>query len=75
MIEELVQDSKFLNDELLPAYNTKAGQKIYEDTLALMKNKFPHYVSELQGIADGSKVPFFKVPIVYYKTYAQHFHN
>lgn len=61
MIEELVQDSKFLNEELLPAYNTKDGKKIYEDTVALMKQKFPHYVNELQGISDGSKVPFYQV--------------
>lgn len=61
MIEELVQESKFLNDELLPAYHTKAGQKIYDDTVDLMKKKFPHYVNELQGISDGSKVPFYKV--------------
>lgn len=61
MIEELVQESKFLNDELLPAYNTTAGQKIYQDTVNLMKKKFPHYVKELEGISDGSKVPFYKV--------------
>lgn len=61
MIEELVQESNFLNDELLPAYNTKAGRKIYDDTVALMKDKFPHYVKELQGISDGSQVPFYKV--------------
>ena len=62
-IEELVRDSKFLNDELLPAYNTEAGQKIYDDTLARMKTKFPHYVKELQGISDGSQVPFYKVQL------------
>lgn len=62
-IEELVRDSKFLNDELLPAYNTVAGLKIYDDTLARMKTKFPHYVKELQGISDGSQVPFYKVQL------------
>lgn len=65
MIEELVQESKFLNDELLPAYNTEAGQKIYNDTLALMKQKFPYYVNELQGISDGSQVPFFKLMLLH----------
>lgn len=56
-----MSESKFLNDELLPAYETEGGKKIYDGTLELMKNKFPHYVRELQGIADGSKVPFHKV--------------
>ena len=64
MIEELVQESKFLNDELLPAYHTKIGQKIYDDTLDLMKYKFPNYINELQGISDGSKVPFYKVRVI-----------
>nr|CAH0106005.1 unnamed protein product [Daphnia galeata] len=64
-IEELVRDSTFLNDELLPAYNTEAGQKIYDDTLARMKTKFPHYVKELQGISDGSQVPFYKLMLLH----------
>ena len=71
-IEELVRDSKFLNDELLPAYNTEAGQKIYDDTLARMKTKFPHYVKELQGISDGSQVPFYKVQLNILENHGNH---
>lgn len=61
MIEEYVQQSSYLKDELLPAYNTSRGKHIYQDTLNLMLKKFPHYVRELQGIADGSQVPFHQV--------------
>ncbi len=61
MIEDYVQLSSYLSNQLLPAYNTRRGQLIYRDTLNLMKTKFPHYVRELQGIADGSQVPFHQV--------------
>ena len=61
MIQDYVRQSSYLNDELEPAYNSERGQLIYKQTVELLVDKFPHYVQELQGISDGSHVPFFKV--------------
>ena len=61
MIDEFVQESSYLNQELLPAYQTTRGLKIYSDTLDMLRTKFPFYIRELEGIADGSVVPFHKV--------------
>lgn len=61
MIEEYVEQSVYLKEELLPAYDTNRGQRIYQNTVELMQSKFPQYVRELQGISDGSQVPFHKV--------------
>ena len=44
-------------------YETDIGKKAYDDTLAVVNKNFPQYVRELQGIADGAKVPFYKVSI------------
>jgi hypothetical protein len=61
MIQEFVEVSTFLTQDLLPAYNSKRGQQIYGSTVDLLRSKFPFYVKELEGIADGSEVPFHKV--------------
>jgi len=61
MIQEFVLQSTYLNEDLIPAYNSDKGQQIYKETMEVVGQKFPHYVQELQGISDGSEVPFFKV--------------
>ena len=61
MIEEFIAQSVFLKEELIPAYNSAAGKNVYENTLALMSTKFPHYIRELKGIAEGAQVPFHLV--------------
>lgn len=38
----------------------RAGQ-IYNDTLESVKNSFPQYIRELEGVADGAEVEFHKV--------------
>lgn len=61
MINEFVQTYEPLKDEFLPLYNTHDGRQIYDESLAVTKSYFPQYVSEMQGMADGSGVPFHKV--------------
>lgn len=53
--------SESLNEDFLPAFNTQKGQQIYQETLENVKKNFPQYIEELQGTADGAKVPFHKV--------------
>jgi hypothetical protein len=38
-------------------------EKVYNETLAVVKQNFPQYVNELQGIADGAHVEFYKVSL------------
>ncbi|KAJ1523424.1 hypothetical protein ONE63_001286 [Megalurothrips usitatus] len=61
IINSFLVQSGPLNDEFLPLYETEAGRRAYEDTLAAVKQHYPQYVQELQGTADGAKVPFHKL--------------
>jgi hypothetical protein len=63
LINEQVTTSSLLNDHYLPIYNTPEGLQIYTETLEVVTNSFPQYLRELQGIADGANVDFFKVRI------------
>ncbi|KAF7271579.1 hypothetical protein GWI33_015565 [Rhynchophorus ferrugineus] len=45
----------------LRAYETPEGRKGYEDTLNSVKNSFPQYIRELEGVADGAGVPFHQL--------------
>lgn len=65
MIQEFVLQSTYLNEDLVPAYNSQRGQEIYKETMDIVNQKFPNYVRELQGIADGSEVPFFKLMLLH----------
>jgi hypothetical protein len=53
-----------LNDYFLPVYNTPEGKEIYDSTLQLVRAKYPQYVDEIEGIADGAKVDFHKVTVI-----------
>ena len=53
--------SKPLNKVFLPLYETDAGKKVYQETLKSVRKNFPQYVREMEGTADGAKVPFHKV--------------
>ncbi|KAF2884225.1 hypothetical protein ILUMI_21960 [Ignelater luminosus] len=61
LIHSFVDSFKSLNEEYIPAYQTPDGRKAYEDTLNSVKINFPQYVRELEGTADGARVPFYKL--------------
>lgn len=61
IITSYVENSTNLNDSFLPRYETLEGRKNYLETLQTVKNCFPQYIRELQGVADGAKVPFHKL--------------
>lgn len=42
-------------------YETENGKQVYEKTLVNMKKRYPFYVKEIQGTADGADVPFYKL--------------
>lgn len=61
LIQNYVNTYNPLNEVYLPLYETEAGRKVYEETLACVVEQFPQYVKEIQGTADGANVPFYKL--------------
>jgi len=53
-----------LQQQLLPFYRTSDGKNYYRLFLALHTDRFPAYISELEGIAEGAKRPFEEVFLV-----------
>lgn len=53
-----------LQRQFLPFYRTSAGKNYYQSFLALHRSRFPAYMSELEGIAQGAKRPFEEVFLV-----------
>jgi hypothetical protein len=53
-----------LQQQLLPFYRTSAGNSYYQSFLALHRDRFPAYISELEAIAAGAKRPFEEVFLV-----------
>ncbi|KAL1517408.1 hypothetical protein ABEB36_001175 [Hypothenemus hampei] len=60
LIHSLLETEKDLQ-QFLAAWETPSGRKGYDDTLHCCQTNFPQYVRELQGIADGAKVPFHEL--------------
>ncbi|KAK9882075.1 hypothetical protein WA026_018921 [Henosepilachna vigintioctopunctata] len=65
LINSFVRGCETLNKEYLPAYETPEGKQAYDDTLTNLKRNFPQYIKELEGIADGAKVPFHKLLLLH----------
>ena len=63
IIQEFFTNWNFFNTVVLPNYDTVEGKQIYDDTLCLCKARFPRFVEELEGVADGADFPFYKVCI------------
>jgi len=61
LIHSFLEASKPLNKVFVPLYETDAGKKVYEETLACVRKNFPQYLSEMEGTADGAEVPFHKL--------------
>ncbi|KAK3856250.1 hypothetical protein Pcinc_027283 [Petrolisthes cinctipes] len=65
IIEDFLASLADLKETLLPAYETEAGRAAYDATLASLQENFPHYVRELQGTADGARVPFHHLMLLH----------
>ncbi|XP_073973242.1 C45 family peptidase tan [Rhodnius prolixus] len=50
-----------LQSVYIPLYNTAEGKRIYEETLEAVRCSYPQYIRELQGIADGAEIAFYKL--------------
>ncbi len=60
-INDVVSKWKFFNKVVVEKFLTPEGKLIYDGCLSLCSKKFPLYVDELKGMAEGAGVPFYKV--------------
>ncbi|XP_065219745.1 beta-alanyl-dopamine/carcinine hydrolase [Planococcus citri] len=65
IIQDYVQHNSQLNNEYIPLHETEKGKKVYEDILKCCNLNYPQYVREIQGTADGSDVPFYKLLLLH----------
>lgn len=56
-----MSSSSFYNKQMLPYYNKPDGQKLYDSLTREAMASFPQYVEEIQGLANGTGLPFYKV--------------
>ncbi|KAK8825651.1 hypothetical protein WA577_000822, partial [Blastocystis sp. JDR] len=57
-------------EKMLPFYNTPAGKKVFDHFVDVNSRRFPEYMEELRGQADGADVPF---PLVFMSTLSEEF--
>jgi hypothetical protein len=57
-IHHLFDNYGFLQERLLPFHRSPAGRGLYESFLELHASRFPDYIAELEGIAQGAGRPF-----------------
>ncbi|OXA46807.1 uncharacterized protein LOC110855867 [Folsomia candida] len=61
LIEDNLSKSDYFLQSLLPEYETVTGKELYQRNLDLCENKFPEYVKEIKGMAEGANIPFYKL--------------
>ena len=57
-IRAALADNSELRDHFRPYHRSPAGQLRYAELLAVHERRYPAYVAELQGCAEGAEVPF-----------------
>ncbi|XP_063609451.1 beta-alanyl-dopamine/carcinine hydrolase-like [Penaeus indicus] len=68
IIEDYLAASKHSHDALLKQFSEGDGKIAYDVTLENLKTNFPQYIRELQGIADGARVPFQHLMVLHLVT-------
>jgi hypothetical protein len=53
-----------LNTRFMPYSRTPDGRERYQHLVAPHRNRFPEYISELEGMAEGAAVPFEKLFLI-----------
>ncbi|KAG7175573.1 putative Acyl-coenzyme A:6-aminopenicillanic acid acyl-transferase-containing protein 1 [Homarus americanus] len=61
LIEDYLSAIKESHSALLAKFSSGEGKAAYNATLAMLQINFPHYIRELQGTADGARLPFYDV--------------
>ena len=63
-IHQFFDNYERLQRFFLPFYQTSSGMKYYQSYLDLHRDRFPAYLRELEGIADGAQRPFEEIFLV-----------
>ncbi|EDV29046.1 uncharacterized protein TRIADDRAFT_52543 [Trichoplax adhaerens] len=78
-IRSAFKESRSLHQTLLPFYKTAQGYVLFKKYLQSANETFPHYVREIKGIADGSRIAFDQVFLMHIEneieTYLKKFKN
>ncbi|KAK9501196.1 hypothetical protein O3M35_002268 [Rhynocoris fuscipes] len=64
-INDVIDQHVPLNEIYIPYYETIRGKNVYAQSLEVVSKFYAHYVRELQGMADGAKVPFYKLFLIH----------
>lgn len=57
-IRRSLESYAFFREHLLPHYHTAEGRTRYQRLLEVNQARFPDYVAELEGLAQGAQLPF-----------------
>ncbi len=57
-IHRLFDNYRFLHQQIFPYHRTPEGQATYRELLDLNRARYPDYLAELEGLAQGSGRPF-----------------
>ncbi|XP_041347090.1 uncharacterized protein LOC121366908 [Gigantopelta aegis] len=57
-IKMYINESKGMNETMIPFYNSPTGRAVFDLTLRKTEDNFPQYVDEIKGTAQGVGLPF-----------------
>ena len=63
-IHQFLDNYDLLQKQLLPFCNTSAGNRFYHAYLKIHQNRYPGYMAELEGMAEGAGRPFKEIFLV-----------
>ena len=57
-IQEYIASSAYMQNLMIPFYSTREGVLLFEKTERILREKLPQYISEVEGLANGSELPY-----------------
>ena len=57
-ISSYLEASRYIQDQLIPFYSSQAGRMMFARTERVVREQLPHYVREVEGLAEGAGQDF-----------------
>ena len=57
-INSYLNSSRYIQDQLIPFYSSQAGRMMFARTESVVREQLPHYVREVEGLAEGAGQDF-----------------
>ena len=57
-ISAYLECSRYIQDQLIPFYSSQAGRMMFARTERVVREQLPHYVREVEGLAEGAGQDF-----------------